>query len=63
MPAVSKNQAVAMSIAEHNPSKLNKKNKGMLSMSADQLHDYASTPRKGLPKRKTMTAAEMMERK
>ena len=39
-----------MAIAEHNPSKLYAKNKGMLSMSKNQLHDFAATPRKGLPK-------------
>lgn len=39
-----------MAIAEHNPSKLKKKNKGLLSMSKGQLHDFASTSTKGLPK-------------
>lgn len=51
MPAVSKNQQIAMAIAEHNPNKLNKDNRGLLSMSKRQLHDFASTPRKGLPTR------------
>lgn len=51
MPAVSKKQQIAMAIAEHNPSKLNKKNKGLLKMSHSQLHDFASTPRTGLPTR------------
>jgi hypothetical protein len=49
MPAVSKNQQIAMAIAEHNPSALNEKNKGLLAMSKEQLHDFASTPRKNLP--------------
>jgi hypothetical protein len=49
MPAKSKNQAIAMAIAEHQPEKLNKRNKNMLSMSTQQLHDFASTKRKGLP--------------
>lgn len=38
-----------MAIAEHSPSKLNPKNKGLLSMSNSQLHDFASTKRKPLP--------------
>ena len=38
-----------MAIAEHAPSKLNTKNKGLLKMTGDQLHDFAATPRKGLP--------------
>lgn len=37
-----------MAIAEHNPSKLYKRNSGMAKMSHAQLHDFAST--KGLPK-------------
>jgi hypothetical protein len=51
MPASSQAQQIAMSIAEHEPGKLYGKNKGMLSMSKGQLHDFAATPRKGLPKR------------
>ena len=49
MPAKSKKQQEAMAIAEHEPGKLNAKNKGMLKMSKSQLHDFASTSRKGLP--------------
>ncbi len=49
MPAVSRAQAIAMAIAEHHPEKLHAKNKGLAQMSKDQLHDYASTPRKELP--------------
>jgi hypothetical protein len=51
MPSVSKAQQIAMAIAEHNPGKLYKKNKGLLKMSHTQLHEFASTPRKGLPKK------------
>lgn len=51
MPAVSKAQQQAMAIAEHSPSKLNAENKGLLKMSKSQLSDFASTPRKGLPKK------------
>ena len=49
MPAKSVAQRQAMAIAEHNPSKLNKKNKGMLDMTHDQLHDFADTSESGLP--------------
>ena len=33
-----------MAIAEHQPGKLFKKNKGMLDMSQGQLHDFAKKP-------------------
>lgn len=49
MPAVSKKQQIAMAIAEHDPSKLDARNRGLLKMSHQQLHDFAATPRKGLP--------------
>jgi hypothetical protein len=49
MPAKSKKQKQAMAIAEHDPSKLYSRNKGLKKMSKKQLHDYASTPTKGLP--------------
>jgi hypothetical protein len=49
MPAVSKNQRIAMSIAEHKPEELYARNKGMLGMSKSQLHDFASTKQSGLP--------------
>lgn len=49
MPAKSKAQQALMAIAEHNPSKVSSKNKGVLNMSHQQLHDFASTPSKGLP--------------
>jgi hypothetical protein len=52
MPAVSKKQAIAMSIAEHSPEKLSAKNKGLLKMSKSKLSEFASTPRKGLSKSK-----------
>ena len=53
MPAKSKKQRRAMAIAEHSPSKLFKRNKGLKKMSKTQLHDYASTNEKGLPAKKT----------
>lgn len=49
MPATSKKQQIAMAIAEHDPEALFERNKAMSSMSHKQLHDFASTPRKGLP--------------
>jgi hypothetical protein len=52
MPSVSRSQQIAMSIAEHHPEKLYARNKSLLKMSHSQLHDYAATPRKGLPKKK-----------
>ena len=60
MPAVSRAQQEAMAIAEHDPQKLNKKNRGLLSMSHSQLHDFAATPRSGLPEKsgKLRRAAE-----
>lgn len=51
MPAVSKDQQAATAIAEHNPSKLYKKNSGLLKMSKSQLHDFASTKTAGLPRK------------
>ena len=55
MPAVSKKQRIAMAIAEHEPSKLYSRNKGLAKMSKADLHDFASTPEHGLPLRKTMS--------
>ncbi len=49
MPAVSRAQQIAMAIAEHEPQKLYARNKGLLSMTHSQLHDFAATPRKNLP--------------
>jgi hypothetical protein len=49
VPAVSQKQQRLFAIAEHDPSKLYAKNKGLLGMSRLQLHDFAATPRTGLP--------------
>ena len=51
MPSVSRNQRIATAIAEHNPGALYKRNKSLLGMNKSQLHDFASTPEKGLPKK------------
>lgn len=51
MPSVSRKERMAMAIAEHHPSELYARNRGMLNMTHKQLHDFASTPEKGLPER------------
>ena len=49
MPAVSVAQRIAMAIAEHHPSKLFRRNKGLKKMSKGQLHEFADTKESGLP--------------
>ena len=51
MPAQSQKQQQLMAIAEHSPSKLQSKNRGVLKMSHSQLHDFAATKTKNLPKK------------
>lgn len=51
MPARSKVQRQVAAIAEHHPSKLYKRNRGMLKMSKGDLHKFAATKEKGLRKR------------
>ena len=51
MPATSRAQQEVMAIAEHEPGKLYKRNRGLLKMSHQQLHDFASTSG-NLPERK-----------
>ncbi len=45
-------------IASHDPAKLYKRNRGVLSMSNKQLGDFARTARKGLPKK--VSVGQMM---
>ena len=45
-----------MRMAEHNPSAVYSKNKGVLSMSHGQLHDFAKTKDGGLPLHKALKA-------
>lgn len=52
MPSLSKAQRRVMALAEHHPEELYNKNNGLLDMSKGQLHDFASTPEKGLPYKK-----------
>lgn len=49
MPAKSKAMRQAAAIAEHHPEDLYERNKGLASMTKEELHKYASTPEKGLP--------------
>jgi hypothetical protein len=49
MPAESVAQRTAMAIAEHEPEKLYKRNKGLLKMGHKMLHEFAATGEKGLP--------------
>jgi hypothetical protein len=51
MPATSIAQRRAIAIAEHHPDELDAKNRGLLTMSHQQLHDFAATPERGLPAR------------
>lgn len=41
-----------MAIAEHHPSKLYKRNRGVLKMTKKQQREYATTKEKGLPHKK-----------
>jgi hypothetical protein len=50
VPAKSRAQRIAMAIAEHHPEQLYAKNKGLAEMSQSQLHEFAATKEKGLPK-------------
>lgn len=50
MPAKSKAHQKAAAIAKHQPGKLHKRNRGMLSMTKTDLGHFASTKTKGLPK-------------
>ena len=41
-----------MAIAEHKPSKLYKRNRSLKKMTKKQLHEFASTKEKGLPRKR-----------
>lgn len=49
MPSVSKAERRLMAIAEHHPDEVSPKNRGVLKMTHQQLHEFASTPETGLP--------------
>ena len=61
MPAQSSKQRQLMAIAEHHPSQVSAKNKGVLKMSKSQLHDYASTREKNLPSTVKKAASKILE--
>jgi len=46
MPAKTEKQRKMMAIAEHHPSKLYKRNRGVLKMSKGELSDFASKHKK-----------------
>ncbi len=48
MPAKSEKQRQMMAIAEHHPEMLHKRNRGVLSMGEEQLHDFAVAPHRGV---------------
>ena len=47
-----------MAIAEHDPSAVSKKNRGVLKMSHQQLHDFAATKEKKLPRKRSKTSSQ-----
>lgn len=49
MPSKSIEQQRLMQIAEHHPEEVSKKNRGVLKMSHQQLHDFASGSEKRKP--------------
>jgi len=63
MPAVSKKQRRVMAIAEHSPDELYERNKGLKKMDRSQLHDFAATKEKGLPKKKPEPIKRFMNRR
>lgn len=62
MPATSVKQRQLMAIAEHHPSEVSGKNRGVLKMSHAQLHDFAATKEKHLPVRKSAARPIMRSR-
>jgi hypothetical protein len=52
MPAESKAQQAAAAIAEHAPSKLYSRNRGLLKMAKPELSKFSTTKTTGLPRRK-----------
>lgn len=54
MPAKSVAQRQAAAIAEHEPERLYKRNRGLLSMDRKSLHHYAATSEKNLPKKRSV---------
>ena len=63
MPALSIKQRRVMAIAEHEPSKVFARNRGLTKMSKSQLHDFASTSERDLPMRKGFQRALRKQRR
>ncbi len=64
MPSQSKAQQRLFAVALHNPSELSAKNSGLASLPKSTLHDFAATPRTGLPNKvRKVSIASMMKRK
>lgn len=63
MPAPSTAMRRATAIAEHHPEQLYARNRSLLNMSQEQLHDFASTPEKGLPRHTKGKRAHLHARK
>ena len=52
MPAKSVAQLRLFAIAEHHPEELHSENRGLLKMTHQQLHEFASTKESNLPEKK-----------
>ena len=52
MPAKSRKQQELFAIADHFPEKLHKRNRGLLGVPKEVLHEFAATPTSGLPEKK-----------
>lgn len=61
MPSKTEKQREAMAIAEHEPGKLYKRNRGLLKMSHQQLHDFASAVKPGGKKKKKKKRKSLKE--
>jgi hypothetical protein len=59
MPSTTTKQRELMAIAEHHPTKVYAKNRGVLKMAKNQLHDYAAT--KGLPASVKTASSKVMK--
>jgi hypothetical protein len=53
MPATSKAQQRLFALAEHKPGELYRKDRSLLNLTHQQLHDFAATPSGNLPERKS----------
>jgi hypothetical protein len=63
MPSVSVKQRELMAIAEHHPSEVSAKNRGVLKMSHQQLHDFASTKESSLPEKVAKGYSKLRKKK